>query len=49
MHYMSIQLANKDVPHHAIHDIEAFYYVLIFVTIMFMGSDATVWFGPVLG
>jgi hypothetical protein len=34
---MSVQLAHKDVPHHAIHDIESFYYVLLFVTIMFTG------------
>jgi hypothetical protein len=34
---MSIQLAHKDVPHHAIHDIELFYYVLLFVTMMFTG------------
>ena len=36
-HYMSIQLVHKDVPHHAIHDIESFYYVLLFVTMMFAG------------
>ena len=34
---MSIQLVHKDVPHHAIHDIESFYYVLLFVTMMFAG------------
>jgi len=34
---MSVQLAHKDVPHHAIHDIESFYYVLLFVTMMFTG------------
>ena len=34
---MSVQLAHKDVPHHAIHDIESFYYVLLFVTMMFIG------------
>ena len=34
---MSIQLIHKDVPHHAIHDIESFYYVLLFVTMMFAG------------
>jgi len=37
MHYMSIQLAHKDVPHHAKHDIESFFYVLLFITIMFTG------------
>jgi len=38
---MSIQLVHKDVPHHAIHDIESFYYVLLFVTMMFVspGKD----------
>jgi len=34
---MSIQLTHKDVPHHAKHDIESFYYVLLFVTMMFTG------------
>jgi hypothetical protein len=34
---MSIQLAHKDVPHHAIHNIESFYYVLLFTTMMFTG------------
>jgi hypothetical protein len=37
MHYMSIQLAHKDVPHHAKHDIESFFYVLLFITVMFTG------------
>jgi hypothetical protein len=37
MHYMSIQLAHKDMPHHAKHDIESFFYVLLFITIMFTG------------
>ena len=36
-HYMSIQLVHKDVSHHAIHDIESFYYVLLFITMMFTG------------
>jgi len=34
---MSVQLAHKDVPHHAIHNIESFYYVLLFITMMFTG------------
>jgi hypothetical protein len=37
MHYMSIQLTVKYVPHHARHDIESFFYILLFITIMFMG------------
>lgn len=35
---MSIQLTHKDVPHHAKHDLESFFYVLLFITIMFTGS-----------
>jgi hypothetical protein len=34
---MSIQLVHKDVPHHAKHDIESFFYVILFITMMFTG------------
>src|ERR1700683_1542744 len=42
MHYMSIQLAHKDVPHHTKHDIESFFYVLLFITIMFTGPHKAI-------
>ena len=37
MHYMSIQLTIKDVLHHTSHNIESFFYVLLFIIIMFTG------------
>jgi hypothetical protein len=42
MHYMSIQLAHKNVPHHAKHDLESFFYVLLFITIMFTGPHKAI-------